>query len=630
MPTVTGQNVPPDLMAQFAAITSPGKINQGENGTVRQKAGIKKPARAKAKNLDLIAIQKIAERAALFHGPDKGTQEYKDFVFTVTQQLLSGIVDYNYFRNLWESDRVTLESAPVSVVDPNPPPYSYRIAENQPSRPTYPDGTPSSLPPGYTGNTTEQVFKDTSLRWLKQTFRSNSINQPNAEADIYLRWQPRITISTSNRASRTMLSLYLSAKMCGQYGSALNQTTPPIMEKTSFYWRYKIPPSLPPYFNLTHDRMIAKALSRIIKKSGTGPQEAYLLNASNTPMMGRAFNNNTQVTTSFTSSPELFEVITCNRRSALLPRFDITTQPISRIAWAPALGLFAAVMKSGAGNRVMTSPNGADWVLRSSAADNEWFGIAWSPELGLFAAVSTKGTGNRVMTSPDGINWTSRVSASDNNWFNIAWSPELGLFAAVANSGTGNRVMTSPDGINWTSRVSASDDYWMSIDWSPALGLFAAVAYNGTGGRIMTSPDGINWTSRTSSTDNFWLDIAWSPELGLFAAVSDYGTTGLVMTSPDGINWTVSPNQPSSQWSAITWAAHLNLFIAVSQSGYYDQAMTSPDGINWTARETPVDNGWFTLAYAPEKKLVVAGAIWGPNNRIMTTENGFAWITTCP
>ena len=123
---------------------------------------------------------------------------------------------------------------------------------------------------------------------------------------------------------------------------------------------------------------------------------------------------------------------------------------------------------------------------RTSASDNGWYGIAWAPELGLFAAVANTGTGNRVMTSPDGITWTSRTSAADIGWLAIAWAPELGLFAAVANTGTGNRVMTSPDGITWTIRTSAADNGWYGIAWAPQLGLFAAVANTGTGNRAMT------------------------------------------------------------------------------------------------------------------------------------------------
>jgi hypothetical protein len=47
------------------------------------------------------------------------------------------------------------------------------------------------------------------------------------------------------------------------------------------------------------------------------------------------------------------------------------------------------------------------------------------------------------MTSPDGVNWTIQVSAANNTWRSVTWSPALNLFAAVASSGVGNRVMTA-------------------------------------------------------------------------------------------------------------------------------------------------------------------------------------------
>ncbi len=43
------------------------------------------------------------------------------------------------------------------------------------------------------------------------------------------------------------------------------------------------------------------------------------------------------------------------------------------------------------------------------------------------------------MTSPDGINWTIRTSAADNNWRVVTYGN--GLFVTVALTGTGNRVM---------------------------------------------------------------------------------------------------------------------------------------------------------------------------------------------
>ena len=105
-------------------------------------------------------------------------------------------------------------------------------------------------------------------------------------------------------------------------------------------------------------------------------------------------------------------------------------------------GLFVAVAYSGTGNRVMTSPDGINWILRTSAADNSWSSICYGN--GLFVAVAASGTGNRVMTSPDGINWTARTPAANNSWSSVCYANDLDLFVAVGKSAsvTGNDVMT--------------------------------------------------------------------------------------------------------------------------------------------------------------------------------------------
>ena len=176
-----------------------------------------------------------------------------------------------------------------------------------------------------------------------------------------------------------------------------------------------------------------------------------------------------------------------NGLGAFSAKTGIVDNPWRSVCWAPELGIFCAVAASGAGNRVMTSPDGVTWTARTGTLDNAWRGVCWSPELSLFVAVADTGAGNRVMTSPDGITWTARTSAADNAWFSVCWSPERSLFVAVAESGTGNRVMTSPDGITWTARTSAADNWWRGVCWSPELSLFVAVADSGTGNRVMTA-----------------------------------------------------------------------------------------------------------------------------------------------
>ena len=114
-----------------------------------------------------------------------------------------------------------------------------------------------------------------------------------------------------------------------------------------------------------------------------------------------------------------------------------------------------AVSSDGSGNRVMTSPDGITWTIRSSAADNQWNSVTYGN--GLFVAVASTGTGDRVMTSPDGITWTIRTPAADNGWRAVVYGGTSGqeMFVAVGSTGLGNRVMTSAS-VSPTSNVNAT------------------------------------------------------------------------------------------------------------------------------------------------------------------------------
>jgi hypothetical protein len=270
-------------------------------------------------------------------------------------------------------------------------------------------------------------------------------------------------------------------------------------------------------------------------------------------------------------------------------------------------GLFVAVAGSGSGNRVMTSPDGITWTARTSAADNDWRSVTYGN--GLFVAVAGSGSGNRVMTSPDGITWTARTSAADNSWLSVTYGN--GLFVAVAGSGSGNRVMTSPDGITWTARTSAANNNWFGVTYGN--GLFVAVAVTGSGNRVMTSPDGITWTARTSEADNSWRSVTYGN--GLFVAVAGSGSGNRVMTSPDGITWTARTSAADNDWRSVTYGN--GLFVAVAGSGSGNRVMTSPDGITWTARTSAADNDWRSVTYGNGLFVAVAGT--GSGNRVMTS-----------
>jgi hypothetical protein len=274
-------------------------------------------------------------------------------------------------------------------------------------------------------------------------------------------------------------------------------------------------------------------------------------------------------------------------------------------------GKFVTVAYSG--GHAMVSSNGIDWTSHViPGATNNWFSVCYGN--GVFVAVGQAGTGNRVMTSTDGLNWTLRTSAADNTWTSVCYGN--GVFVAVASSGTGNRVMTSTNGIDWTAGTSIPNKSWRSVCYGN--GIFVAVAYSGgTGQRVMTSTDGIAWTLQTTPADIFWGAVCYGG--GLFVAVAFTGTGNRVMTSPNGADWELRNSPADIPWESVIYAE--GGFIASSTStSASSPIMTSPNGIDWTLRAIPANGYWKGLAFGGGK--VVATAYAGSGTRLMSTELG--------
>ena len=133
---------------------------------------------------------------------------------------------------------------------------------------------------------------------------------------------------------------------------------------------------------------------------------------------------------------------------------------------------------------------------------------------GLFVAVAISGvSGNRVMTSPDGITWTIRTSAADNSWWSVTYGN--GMFVAITSDSTSTPVMSSPDGINWTLRIGLP-----SSILTYGGGLFLSIS----GSNVATSSNGVTWSTSTGIYSNSWNALAYGA--GSFVVLSyetDYG-----------------------------------------------------------------------------------------------------------
>lgn len=351
MAKVTGQTIPPQLAALYAALAGPGKVTQGPNGTLHLKPGNKRPKKKPRRNLDLLAIQRIAQIVDEELQRENGKPNPPNFVYNLTQDLILGIFNPDYFIKCKVKSAVTLSSAPTYIADPAPPPYSFRDPAFLPTKPTYPDGVLSSGNGAYVGRRELGLFADTNLKWRKIEFTAGAISQVKGEERVLIRWETRINIAATKRASRPMLSLLLQAHICTANAPQLLGTTPPIINRSSLYWRFKIPPSVAPFYNSYQIRKEVKPFGRIARKSGTGLITTYLINASNKPMMGRAFNNNDDVATSFTADPELWEI-------------------------DPCLGGAGELMFRGSGNRICASAlNGPSVAFDGGVCDDNTYSV---------------------------------------------------------------------------------------------------------------------------------------------------------------------------------------------------------------------------------------------------------------
>lgn len=308
MAWILGTDVPPALQTLWNALTSPGKNTQGPDGALRLKKGKKKPKKPPKADPDLRAFRSVAEIVWTLRGGDLGNAEADQFIFNLVRDMAVGVLDGRYFRQCPVVSAETLETYPSNVPDPSPPAYGYRTPLFMPSDVTYPDGTPTAEAPTFHGGKVGTYFHDILLRWRKILFSTYWIDEPDVEKRLLLLWDTTITIQTTARGSRPMVSLNILGVVAKAGAAALTSTAAPIIKKTTLYWRFKVPPSAAPFYNSYQVRKVSKPFARIAKKQGAGAGVGVVVNASNRPMMGRGFNNNNDVVTTFSGDPELWEI----------------------------------------------------------------------------------------------------------------------------------------------------------------------------------------------------------------------------------------------------------------------------------------------------------------------------------
>lgn len=252
---------------------------------------------------------------------------------------------------------------------------------------------------------------------------------------------------------------------------------------------------------------------------------------------------------------------------------------------------------------------------------------------GSFAAVGAAGA---IFTSPDGINWVNRstpvatnlnavtgYAANQNN------SANPGLrWIAVGDGGTS---VYSTDGITWLKGTTTTTTNALhSVTHS--AGTFFAVGDTGT---IISSSDGNTWTSHTanSGTSNNLYGVTHGNN---YVAVGDAGT---IVTSGDGGGWTLQPYVTANTLRQVTTVG--SIIVAVGDAG---TIVTSKNGgSSWALQAVP--SGSPNLVGVTSELRYEANALTDPElgfistvqfvavddtGNAYTSVNGYTWSTAIP
>lgn len=619
MAKIVDQDIPPELQAIWAALHSPAKKTQGSTGSIRGAKKNKRPRKKPRRNLDAIQSKNLAILIQKEAFTDQGKTPPPNFVFVMTQALILGIFDIAYFRKcprLWVK---TYESVPSYGLDPAPPPYSFRINDFLPSVPAYPNGTQVSGGGEYAGAKSGTLFADNRLRWRRQIFKSKNALINNGELRVMMRWECRIDISASLRGSRPMVSLNLGAFLTTETASVLSSKEPPVMTRTPFYWRFQVPPAMGGFYQSFQIRKEVKPLSRILKKSGTGQYKYYLLDASNRPMMGRGFNNNNSVETSFDGDPELWEIKECIGRDPTIWEQKSAALNLrwQDVVWAKELSMFIAVATDNGSQSVMTSPDGKVWTIRNTPSSESMLAICWSKEKNRAVAVAREGTSRQVIHSTNGITWGYSEASQIANWTGICYSPLLGIFCAVAGNGIGSRLMTSPNGLTWSNGVNPGGHYFRGVCWSESRTEFVAMGNNSTDYYAYTSSDGINWSAHLLPFVGAWGRVIWSEELEIYLAATVSLSNPFVALSKDGINWEKVATPQDTGLYSIIWSAEHGMFLGTSYWNAPSIWSYSFDGYKWEHFSPGYDGQSLALCFSPELCRFVAPLSYPDGNVVM-------------
>jgi hypothetical protein len=201
-----------------------------------------------------------------------------------------------------------LKSIPTNVNDPKIRAYAYTDPANKRSLAQYHEGELDDAPPRYAGVTTGGQFRDNLLVWSRTTYKLVNEIEPGEIEPTFIEIQGRIRAYADRRGSRPMLSYICKTWLTATGSSYLTTTTPPTAKPWSFYYRYKVPDTAPPYYASEDIKHVVRTMrQKRHEEPDVRLTHAVVLLAPR-PMYGRGFNNNVSVTTQMFADAKLWQI----------------------------------------------------------------------------------------------------------------------------------------------------------------------------------------------------------------------------------------------------------------------------------------------------------------------------------
>jgi len=305
---VTDQSIPPELQAAYSALLSAKPALAGSSFIVKTKPNataslIIKPKRQSIKDFENAVDFLIEYLTAKDHvAPPKAFRNDQ------LQKLKQGIFDPLYWVKCPVESEVIYSNNPTSAAWTLPRAYAYPDAAKQPSVPTYGAGTVSSGNPAYSGQLTGDTFFDVLLKWKRSIFALKNSFSHDSKEPLFLKMTGSLTASADLRPSRAMVSAIIKRWIVQAGSSRLTTTEAPTIKPLQVYYRYRTPRGDAPYFNYVYSTEIIKSIRAAKFYEETGTLSKCVVLTAPMPMMGKRFNNNSQVNTTLNNTVELWQI----------------------------------------------------------------------------------------------------------------------------------------------------------------------------------------------------------------------------------------------------------------------------------------------------------------------------------